>query len=360
MTTLYCNKATGKLYQIDERLGTKFTNSLIQVGNPVTIEYKRIKISSNKFDTFGTTDVMITTSVKSIQTKEKTMESITYYDKDVTPTGSWISNAKRDYIITKFDPTEYGNSVCYYNPGYGGNTISIATKFWNINDSGYIKTVTSYIKDFISVTKILPTPIAPYISLVDGIIDNTTAILVNINDNELLEQTHLTSFSNSYEYEPFLAGFYVCLPTINNLNEIDFIIKNYCIRENTLVKKISADNNGKTEEELEEEASVEYSNSYFILEIGTKPRPDLVDFDFAASSNDLLSNLYRNETGSVTNFVKLSNDANDLGIIKQIHDLMTNNKGLDNGKFSSLYNHLTQDSKALVNKLYSESMPTKK
>ena len=93
MTTLYCNKSTGKLYRIDERLGTKFSTSLIKIGDAVTIEYKRIKITSDQFDTFGTTDVMITTSVKSIQTKEKTMESITYYDKNVKPTPSPIKSS---------------------------------------------------------------------------------------------------------------------------------------------------------------------------------------------------------------------------------------------------------------------------
>lgn len=362
MTTLYCNKSTGKLYRIDERLGTKFSTSLIKIGDAVTIEYKRIKITSDQFDTFGTTDVMITTSVKSIQTKEKTMESITYYDKNVKPTPSPIKSSnsiwsKKDYVITTFDPTEYGNSVCYYNPGYSGNTINIATKFWNINDSNYILNIMSYIKDFISLTKILPTPIAPYISLVDGIIDNTSAILVNVNDNELLEETHLSSFSNSYEYEPFLVGFYVCLPTVRNLNEINNIIKKYCIRNNTLVRREEELNTDDattiaTFEEQEYEAVVEYTSSYFILEVSNKPRPELVDFDFAASSNDLLSNLYKNEPGSVNNFVKLSTESNDLNIIKQIHDLVSASNGLNNPMFTSLFNHLSEDSKLLVKKLY--------
>jgi hypothetical protein len=348
MTTLYCNKSTGKLYKIDERLTEKFASLLVQIGNPVTIEYKRIKISSTKFDMIGTTDVMITTTVKSVQTKEASMESITYYDKDVSSKSTGIkinnglwNNEMRSHTINKFDPTEYGNSVCYYNPGYSGGTINTATKFWNINDSSYIKNIMSYVKNMISLTKILPTPVAPYISLVDGIIDNTTAILVDINDNELLEETHLASFSNAYEYEPFLTGFYICLPKIKDLNEIEDIIRNYVIMDCGLVKKVA-----------EDQPIVEYAFSYFILDVSNKPRQDLISFDFAASSNELLGGLYKNEPKSVTDFIKLSNESNDLNIIKQIHDLTS--KGLNNidkGVFNSLYNHLSEDSKILVKKL---------
>jgi len=349
MTTLYCNKTTGKLYKIDERLTEKFAPLLIKIGDPVAIEYKRIKIASTNFNILGNTDVMITTTVKTIQTKEASMESITYYDKDVQPkntgiktcTGLWNTELKR-YIVTKFDPTEYGNSVCYYNPGYNGGTINTATKFWNISNSNYIKTVMTYLKDVITITKIFP--IAPYISLVDGIIDNTTAILVDINNNELLEETHLTSFSNAYEYEPFLVGFYVCLPRVKDLNEIEDIVKNYIIMDCILVKKVNDD-----------QPLIEYDYSYFILDVNNKARSDLVSFDFAASSNNLLSNLYKNEPGSVEEFVKLSSKSNDLNIIKQIYDLINNTSNItdiDDGVYNSLFNHLTEDSKQLVQNLF--------
>jgi len=310
---------------------------IVQVGNPITISYKRIKIVSDNFNKFGTTNVMITTTIKTVQTKEKIMESITYYDKDVKPLGNW--NDTRSHVITKFDPTEYGNSVCYYNPGYGGNNINIATKFWNISDSNCIEAITSFVKGIINLS-ISTTPIAPYISLVDGIIDNTRAILISIETNELLEETHLTSFSGSCDEEPFLMGTYVCLPTINNSNDIKNIIKNYCVSDATLMKKSDPNT-----------CSEEFSQSYFIFDVSCKERSDLKDFDFTASSNELLKNLYKNSTDCINDFIKISNESKDLNIIKQIHELSEDNIS-NKGLFNSLYNHLTSDSKILVRKLY--------
>lgn len=338
MTTLYCNKSSGTLHKIEESLSTDFSNFVVQIGNPITIEYKRIKMASNNFDKIGKTDVMITSSVKSVQTKEVTQESITYYDKGVIPLTQ--HNGLKSCVITKFDPTQYGNSVCYYNPGYAGNTISIATKFWNINDSHYIQNIMSCIKNLLDFSSSLPTPVAPYITLVDGIVDHTSAILADMEGNKLLEETHLISFSNTCDYEPFLTGIYICLPTVKDINDIEYVITSYCLQDDVLIKKDKVNNN-----------IIECPISYFILDINSKERKDLVDFDFAASSNELLANLYKNQSTCIKDFVKMSSNASDLTIITQIQDLIS--KGNTNqGFLTSLFSHLSADGKALANKIF--------
>ncbi|ARF10251.1 hypothetical protein Hokovirus_1_130 [Hokovirus HKV1] len=302
---------------------------IINYGDPIVFEYKKINIRSKYFNMIGSTNIMITNNIKTIQTKEITQDSITYYDKNVYPKGSF-TDKYRTYSINTFDPSEYGNSICYYTPGYNLGTIIMATKFWKIVDDNIIDMIGNLIKFITSNTPQL----VPYITLIDGVVDNTTSILSLINDNKPLIDTHIIEFNQ----DNLVAGIYICLPLLS-VKELQDFINDWYLDTNsyTIIKK-------------NDENLTEYDDTYFILEVSKNNRNDLLDFDFSASSNELLDKLHKNIDVSIKDFIQIAKNANDTDYIKQIIELMNNT--IDKAKIKYLYNHLSKNNQSWISQMY--------
>ena len=79
----------------------------------------------------------------------------------------------------------------------------------------------------------------------------------------------------------------------------------------------------------------------FVIEICDNDRQDLLDFDFIASSNELLQKINICDNSAITEFTNICKKSNDFDIIQQIISF-NNQKKNDIAK--SLYNRLQPSS----------------
>lgn len=312
MHTVYCNKFTGKLFKWNSSLlaNANATTNIINPGKPLSIEYKKISITSTNFDLFGSSQLMVTNSIKTTHTKEKVLDNVVYYDKSVLPTKrvGGILYKTCNYTIDNFDPSEYGNPICYYNPSYNAGTINLVTKFFEMDDVGYVKGIINGIKNVLTTATLIPIPIptvvTPYLSVANKVIstgfDNFLASFVC---NKELCKEHIIEFRTDDHTKPFVTGYYICLPNVDNADKLRYIVDNYYWEDNAMVTNV--DNKVS-----------EYDESYFVLEIADNHKEGLLDFDFAAMTNQLL---VKKDVGE---FIHISKNSDDLERIKLICDMV--------------------------------------
>ncbi len=336
MTTFYCNfnDPEQKLQKWDKEIDGEAKN--ITVGDFLTIEYKRIKIVSKKFDLIGKSKVMVVNHVKSVQTKEKVMDTITYFDDDVKPKGVW-NHRKKSFAIGPFDPSEYGNPVCYFTPGYQGGVVTITTKFWEIDDPAIITGTASALQSCLSLISSAPAnPYGAYFEIADDVVGTSAKILTTFVKHTELSTEHIVEFRID-EGVPIYEGLYICTPEVDDINVRYEIVNEYFIDDDILVKK-------------DGDRFVEYDKTYFVLRVSAAEREDLMDFDYMASSAELLDKLNKGSEDFMPSLLETTRGAFDMDLI---NDITNAYKEGDLQQVKALYNHLTGSRK----EWFDESFP---
>ena len=273
----------------------------VKVGDPLTVEYKRIHIMSNNFDYFGKSEVMVVNHIRNKQTKERSLESITYYDDDSETKGSLFG--KQSWSVGPFDPSEYGNPVCFHTPGYQGTTILITTKMWEINDPTIIKSGITFAQSLLGIAK----SASPFLEIVDTSLGITSKVISGYIGHKELSSEHTLELRLDSDY-PLLPGKYVCVPNLFDINERKRMVKDFFLEDNHLVK-------------LDEKGNlVEYEETYFIIKVSNYERLDLNDFDFTASSADLLEMVQKtNDINKLQQeLININRDSYNLNLMEQI------------------------------------------
>lgn len=296
MTIIYSKE--GRLFDWDR--SQLITDDEVKIGDPLTIEFKRIFISSKKFDKFGPSEILIVNHVKNKQTKDRTLESIVYYDDDAKTKGSVLG--KKTWGITRFDASEYGNPVCFHTPGYLGSIITITTKFWEVDKYSSISSIIGGIGSALH----LVSKTNPYLEIASTAANYTSIILNGAVHHSELDDEHTIEFRLDSSC-PLLPGKYICIPNAD-INEKNRVISDYFIDDNLLLKAVGEKDNFIFEE---------YKKSYFILKVTNHERTDLADFDFIASSADIL----REVNGDKEKVLQANRDSYDLNILKEIKKL---------------------------------------
>jgi len=336
MTTLYCFQ--GKLYSpLANVLNDNVDVDVVQIGLPLTCEYKTISISSSHFDRIGKSQIMIVTNVKNEATKNRVVDSITYQDDSVKPKKKRMFSSKGKYRINTFDASQYGYPVCFHTPGYQGTTITITTKMWEIDDYTSLKTAMNILGE--SVSALSSVCGIPYITLANDAIGIGQKILTNDVSHTDLDEDHTIEVRTSSTGRGPYQGDYICIPGLDDINEKRKIIKEYIYEEGGLYKKVG-------------EEYIEYDGTYFVLNISCDERKDLHDFDFTASATDLLSKLASPKTkfNEISNdIINMSKDAYDMGlveILKNTYDVYVRDpKKEDLAQIIALYRQLISSSK---------------
>lgn len=295
----------------------------IKKGDPLTCEYRTISVVSNKFDKWTASEIMLVNYVKNSITskKDRAMESITYYDDDfVTETVIIGGEEYRKAKIGPFDSSEYGHPVCFHTPGYKGSTINITTKMWEVNENTALKKVLESVKQGIGMVGTATA--SPYLNIASTAFGISSQILVGYVKHEELCKNHTLELRMDSDNHPLLVGKYICIPGLRNLNKKKNILENYFLKDNILVR---FDEEGKYRE---------YVGTYFVIKVTNDEREDLTDFDFTASSADLLGKI---NTGTYSpnemanSVLKIQRDAHDLGLIKTVqNDYSTYMKAVKN------------------------------
>jgi len=311
----------------------------IKIGEPLTCEYKTISIVSNKFDRFGKSQIMIVNNVKNKATKDRIVQSITYYDQKAKPKKDRKLTSNGRYKITVFDASQYGYPVCFYTPGYQGTEITITTNIWEVDDNTEIKLVLNLLSS--GLTSLASLAGIPYLTLASDAISIGQKVLVKDVDHTELNDNHTFKLSCNDEDNLYL-GYYICIPELDDINIKNDIIKNYMLVENGLYKLVD----GKF---------IEYDQTYFVIYINNQNRKDLTDFDYEATNADLMSMLTSNKTNyneltdKITN---MSKDAYNMGLVQLIKNnydnyLKTNDESIK-AQVIALYNQLVSSSKDVL------------
>ena len=367
MTTLFAKKH--KLYE----WSPKIKANKISVGNPLTCEYRFIQIVSKDLDSFSSSEVMVVNYVKHFASKESALQSITYYDKKIESKsiprkdlhgGGPVKKAfsktidkvifkeRRKIQIGPFDSSEYGHPVCFHTPGYVGSVINVTTSLWEINDNTLLKTASELIKRGISMLSGISafTPYSPYISMASSAFGVSSQILVESVKHEELAEDHTLELRLDSDNHPLFCGKYICFPTVRDRNEKIRILNTYKLYDNKLVHE-SAD--GKW---------TEYDGTYFVIKVSNRPRNELADFDFTASSAEMLKKLSRGmrDEAEGNNFLQeLMQDKNNSiqldhikDIEKAIEKYESTKSDADAAKVVAIYNHLSAENKESISKYF--------
>lgn len=257
---------------------------LIKIGRPLCIEYERIHIRSTKFDWTGRSEIMVASYIRSNATKNRSMKNVSYYSDRINPVGSILH--RRKVTIGPFDSSDYGNPHCYYNRGFTGYPVTLTTKLWELNSyrdliklGGLLQKATSAVGTF-----------NPYVEVASQVLGTTLMLFDDATFHRSLAPKSIVELSSD---DP--VGYYVCVPYLYSAEPYereDFIAKYSINREGILV---------------DTETHHECPHTYIILNVSNEERPDLLDFDFAADSAELLSQV--KSTDNVDNLLQMAKDA---------------------------------------------------
>jgi len=367
MSILFANKNTGVIYKWKSDLLTifddekrkkaqyknfkkykicKFNNSVIREGNAISIIYRRIKIVSDKFDRFGSSQIMITNNIVINTVKDSVMDNVVFYDKNIYPIT--IPNTNKKYhVINNFNNKSLSD-ICYYSPGFmKNNIITITTKIWEVDDSSIITKIMFYIKQLLCLIKFISVPIKPYLTIADTVLGKANNIISNFIRNKELCDSQTIEFSGNNINKPIMCGYYVCLPGVNNINTVNTLTKEYYLEDNTLVKK---DNDN----------IVEYDDSYIVIEVCKEEKENIYDYEFTTHTNNLINNIVNNTQKNnnlgqninincnknvyLNKFIEICKEKEDFRKIKKITQLTQKTK-VNESKIKSLYNHLNCENK---------------
>lgn len=318
MATFYFDKIDNTIRKWNENLfATK-----ISTGDSITVEYKKIRVATC-FNKHMKNKIMVLNNIKDKQTKEKSEDSIIYYDDDLV----YKKCSKGEYFdIGDFDPSKYGNSVCYYNPGYQKNPINIVTRIYKVDDSHIIGEIVSAFGKLISLGSVVPT-YGVFFSMAGQIVQSTETFVSKLKENsKKVTENHVLTFRIDDNTKPFVCGSYLCIPDMDDENQMEEIIKNYYVEDNCLLKKIG--NNIE-----------EYYGNYFIMEVTSGIREDLLDYNFTASSNKLLMSINGKDEVGLKQFLDSNKNASDCSIIKNL-TAEWKNPGKNIDSLKAMYNHL--------------------
>lgn len=327
MNTLFVKLDSHEILELNSENVINHNIPLIQRGNPLTCEIRRLSIVSDKWNTFRDNKFMLVNRVKNKASKDRTLENITYYDDSVETITILVNGEKKKkYSIGPFDPGEYGNPICFHTPGYEGTTINISTEAWNIHDNSIIKSLTSMVTSALGMV----TTVSPYIQLAIPAVNIMGSFLQKEIKHEELSNTHVLEISLDSGI-PLCVGKYILLPDLTDYNIKIDLLKNYVLRDNMLMKKL-------------DDKFIEFDQTYYIIKITDKPREDLADFDYAASHMEL---------------VKLFNQAdNNPDIMNQLADISKQayNSGVLQTLFKYYDSYLDSGSSPLVNEPESKNI----
>lgn len=310
MTTYYLsegspmlqNKKNGQLLASQE-----CPPPVVQIGDPLTIQFEKLRVVSAQFDTFGSSEILVVNNIKNNCTKERALDSVTYYDPNVRPTKTVINNKKyKTWTLNTFDADKYGNPTIFHTPGYQGTDITVTTNIYEIDDPNIFLKILQHLGSSLSTTlSIVPTI---YTSIFSHIIGLTTFMVENMDHYRKIVPSHTFTFGINNKF-PLYTGEYLCVPGEGTLDQMMSFCSEYRVEEEMLVKRAS------------DGTYTEFPSTYYLMKIDNCPHEYLDDFDFVASSADLLKMLpSQSSTTNVDNLVQVSRESYDLQLIKLVKD----------------------------------------
>ena len=321
----------GKLHSVYKKISTTEDRSdgykPVRIGQPLIIRYLNFFLKHDTNEEIN--ELMISTFVKTEETKKAGAEAINYYN----PNAEFING---EFPFPGFGGALYGHPLIYYTKSYLGESIFLTTRVMELDRID--KDVVKAIKAGIGTVAALPAfaEFLPYAAGLSVGVSLFTNILNFFNkDDEIIKGHDLELTFGLKNVSLLQSGRYVCVPKIDSNDLLDDKYK--LDLENKLIDT-------KTNEEYRD-------NSYFVFQIDSKKNKKLNDFDYYLCAADLLGKTNRREgaADTIKVVVDIFKSYNDIEAIKEIDDLETDADDEETKKLIKAYhNSMSED----VRKLY--------
>jgi hypothetical protein len=277
-------------------------------------------------------EVMISTAVKTEETKKAAAEVINFFDNA-------LRFDKNNHLsISDFGAQRYGHRLIYYTKSYLGETVRLTTKIMEI-DKVNKKQIEAILK---GLGKMATLPVfASYLPYLAGLNVGIPIFgnIVNLfnRDDAIVNRFDLDLYFNHQNVRHLQSGRIVCVP---NGDESNFSGGNF---------ELSKDNRL-----FSTKTNTEYTgSSYFVIQIDARQDRNLESFDYNFGAADLLKET--NRGGNPADLISTLTDTfagyNDISSIREIEKLSVDAGEEDvKEKISALYKSLNPD----VRKFYSD------
>ncbi len=305
----------------------------LEIGKPVVIEYLRFSLHSDSWEG-GNNELMISTYLKTKETKQAGAEAISYYDEEVRP-----SNGRFDLI--EWGAKNYGHPLLYYTKSYKGESIDLTIQVMELDkvNTDLIKQLKKSVDSFASIP--IFSAYLPYFSLAKSTIGFFESVANFFNrDDKIIPYHNVSLYNRRTAGATFLqSGRYVCIPS-TTINKNDFINQYSLTKDHILI------NNDK----------VEFDKSYIVFKVNNENNPDYENFDHFLRAAELLAKTNRdgNPQALISSVVEITRGISDLNAALSIEenrfDTSSNTKKL----IQAHWNGMSPSMKAIYEKRYSE------
>ncbi len=272
----------------------------LDIGKPLIVQYLYFFLRHKSPEKKN--ELMISTFIKTAETKEAAAEAINYFDN----TAKFDKN--KELRICDFGAQRYGHRLCYYTKSYLGETLYVTTKIMEIDKTN--KKLIQAIQKGIGTVASLPVfaEFLPYaagasvgVSLFGNIVD-----LFN-KDDAIVQGHDLDLHFNLENVRRLQSGRIVCVPD----KQEDYLLggKYQLTQDNKL---------------MEVNSKKEYTDSpYFVIQVDAKHNKKLELFDYFLGAADLLklTNRGGDPTELVHTVVDILKGYNDVQAVREIEEL---------------------------------------
>jgi hypothetical protein len=300
----------------------------VKLGKPLLVRYLYFSLIHD--DSEACNELMISTFIKSEESKQAAAEAINYFDV----------NAKFDdrgqINISDFGGEKYGHPLCYYTKSYLGESIYLTLKAMEL-DKVRDKVIKG-IQHGIGVVSSLPAfaEFLPYAAAASvGVRVFQEVVDLFNRDDEIIRSFDLDLHFDLPNTRRLQSGRVLCVH--NKSEEVFLKNDNWKLDINN---RLIHNKNG---EEYRE-------SSYFVLQIDSKENKKLESFDYYLGAADLLKKT--NRVGSpvdvVNTAVSLFKSYNDIIAIKEIENLSLDLEDTySKEKIKAYYNSMSDEVKLL-------------
>lgn len=288
----------------------------VQIGKPLLIRYL------NFFLKFATdekkNELMISTFVKTKETKEASAEAINYFN----PKADFENN---ELTISTFGAELYGHPLIYYTKSYLGESIYLTSKVMEL-DKISDKTRNT-IKNGLTTLSSLPSfaEFLPYIAGINVGVSLFSNIINFFNkDDPIIEGFNLDLIFNLNNVCRLQSGRFVCVQSLTN-------------SELTTNDKFSLRKDNKL---IHNDTGQEYKDSsYFVVQVDSKNNRRYENFDYFLGAADMLKQTNRgsNQVENINSIVELLKSYNDIKAIHEIEKLSIDSTNEEVKKFIKAY-----------------------
>lgn len=288
----------------------------IQIGKPLLIRYLNFFLNFNTQEKKNR--LMISTFIKTKETKEASAEAINYFNPKV-------NFENNELTISTLGAEFYGHFLIYYTKSYLGESIYLTNKVMEL-DKINVKTRNA-IKNGLSTLSSLPSfaEFLPYISGINIGISLFSNIINFFNkDDPIIEGFNLDLIFNLNNVCRLQSGRFVCVQSLSSA-------------ELTSNDKYSLSKDNKL---IHNDTKQEYKNSsYFVIQVDSKNNRRYENFDYFLGAADLLkqTNRRNNQVENINSVVEILKSYNDIKAIHEIEKLSIDSKNEEIKKYIRAY-----------------------